>query len=152
MDNLKAFLDAIAACEGTGDRYDALFGYTPRNGRVFDNGYATHPNIKVPFTQTDGATNYSTAAGRYQIIFPTFKRLQLKLGTKDFSPTTQDTMAAELIADAGAMAAVKDGDFQTAVDRCAEVWASLPASTYPQPKRTLEFALNAYREAGGMLA
>lgn len=151
-DNLSAFLTTIAVCEGTGDAYNALFGWTPRNNRVFDNGYATHPNIKFAFGQTDGKVNYTTAAGRYQIIRPTFMALQAKLGTTDFSPATQDAMAAELIAEAGAMADVKDGNFQAAIDKCSRTWASLPASDYPQPKRTLEYALNAFTEAGGMLA
>lgn len=152
MDNLTAFLTMLAICEGTGDCYNALFGYTPRNGKVFDNDYATHPNIKSSFVQTDGKLNYSTAAGRYQIIFPTFRQLSVKLGTTDFSPATQDAMAAELIAEAGAMAAVKDGDLQTAIDKCSGTWASLPASKYAQPTRTIAFAVDAYRDAGGMLA
>lgn len=151
-DNVDAFLDTIAACEGTGNAYNALFGYTPSNGKVFANDYATHPNIKSPFTQTDGVINYSTAAGRYQIIFSTFKRLQAKLGTSDFCPATQDLMANELIAEAGGMADVKDGNLQAAIDKCSGVWASLPSSTYPQPKRSFFFAQNAYLAAGGMQA
>jgi muramidase (phage lysozyme) len=150
--NVKAFLDAIAACEGTGDAYNALFGYRPGNSRIFDNGYSTHPRVSFKFTQTDGRENVTTAAGRYQEIYPTFARLSKKLGTTDFSPATQDAHAIELIAEAGAMPAVKRGDFQTAIDRCAGIWASLPASQYPQPVKSIEFALNAYRSAGGMLA
>lgn len=150
-DNVSAFRDSIAACEGTDspDGYRALFGYRPGNGRLFDNGFATHPNIKYPFTQTDGATNYSTAAGRYQIIFPTFKRLSAKLGRYDFSPATQDAMASELISEAGAMADVKEGRLQDAIDKCSPVWASLPSSKYPQPKVSFMFATEAYINAGG---
>lgn len=148
MSNAEAFLDAIAACEGTAgpDGYRTLFG-----GKLFD-GYVTHPNIRAPFKQTDGAMNYSTAAGRYQIIYPTFVSLQAKLGTVDFTPQTQDAMALELIAEAGAMADVKSGNFQAAIDKCSRIWASLPASTYPQPKRSFAFAQNAFVNAGGMLA
>jgi len=153
-ENEQAYLDMIAACEGTaGDYgYRALFGYTPSNNRVFDNGYATHPNIRVNFTDLNGNTNYSTAAGRYQIIFSTFKDLQAKLGTVDFSPQTQDLMALQLIAEAGAGDAVRAGDLQTAIDTTAGIWASLPASHYPQPKRTYDFALAAYNQAGGVAA
>lgn len=151
-DNVEAFLDMIAACEGTGNAYNALFGYTPRNGKVFLNDYSTHPNIRSPFTQTDGTLNYSTAAGRYQFIYSTFKRLQTKLGTCDFCPATQDLMAQELISEAGAMADVKEGRLQAAIDKCSGIWASLPSSDYPQPKRTLAYAQNAYEEAGGVVA
>lgn len=152
--NEQAYLDMVAACEGTaGDYgYRALFGYTPSNNRVFDNGYATHPNIRVPYTDLSGNPIYSTAAGRYQIIFSTFKDLQAKLGTVDFSPTTQDAMALRLIADAGAGDDVRAGNLQAAIDKTSGIWASLPASHYAQPKRTYDFAELAYTNAGGTVA
>lgn len=148
MSNADAFLDTIAKCEGTDgpDGYRTLFG-----GKLFD-GYVTHPNIRTPFRQTDNTPNYSTAAGRYQILYNTFIRLQAKLGTVDFTPITQDKMALELIAEAGAMSDVKAGNFRAAIDKCARVWASLPASNYPQPKRDIAFAEQAYLNAGGAIA
>lgn len=153
-DNEQAFLDMIAACEGTDSDYGyrALFGFTPANGRVFDNGYATHPNIRVPYTNLDGVQTYSTAAGRYQIIHMTYLDLQAKLGTVDFSPETQDAMALRLISDAGALGDVDAGNLQSAIDKTAGIWASLPASHYPQPRRTYEFAEAAYTNNGGTLA
>lgn len=152
--NEQAYLDMIAACEGTtGDYgYRALFGYTPSNNRVFDNGYATHPNIRVPYTNLDGTQTYSTAAGRYQLIHSTFLDLQTKLGTVDFSPNTQDAMALQLIAEAGAGDDVRAGNLQTAIDATSGIWASLPASHYAQPRRTYEFASAAYLAAGGVIA
>lgn len=153
-DNLAAFLKMIRACEGTDsdDGYRALFGYRPGNGRLFDNDFARHPNIKFPFRQTDGQMNESSAAGAYQFIHRTWEELRVKLKLPDFSPSSQDMAAEELIAECGAMGDVKDGKFQSAIDKCASKWASLPASTYKQPKKTTEFALNAYMAAGGMLA
>lgn len=147
--NVDAFLDSLAACEGTSgaDGYRTLFG-----GKLFYNDYMTHPNVPVPFTQTDGKKNFSTAAGRYQILHGTFLRLQAKLGTSDFSPATQDLMAKELIAEAGAMGDVKDGNLQAAIDKCSGTWASLPASTYPQPRRSFFYVQNAYLAAGGVQA
>lgn len=154
MDNLSAFLTTIRACEGTlgDDGYRALFGYRPGNNRLFDNGFARHPNIRFPFTQTDGVTNYTTAAGAYQFTFTTWDRLRVKLNLPDFSPASQDAAASELIAEAGAMASVKDGDLVSAIEACSGVWASLPASKYPQPVRTMAFAVASYQGAGGMLA
>ncbi len=151
MDNLAAFLDMTAVCEGTGSEYRALFGYTPQNRRVFDD-FRTHPNIKMPFTDKNDKVDYSTAAGRFQEIWPTFVRLSAKLGTTDFSPATQDAHAAELIAEAGAMADVKNGNLQAAIDKCSKIWASLPASTYPQPERSYLFATEAFLAAGGTVA
>jgi muramidase (phage lysozyme) len=114
--------------------------------------YAQHPNILQPFTQTDGKTNYTSAAGAYQFLWATWRRLQLKLKLRDFSPSNQDIAAMELISEAGAMPAVKSGDLFTALDLCAPTWASLPASTYKQPKRSVAFALAAFVESGGSLA
>jgi muramidase (phage lysozyme) len=152
--NQQAFLDMIAKCEGTDgpDGYHALFGYTPANGKVFNNSYITHPRIKVAYRDQAGNPNYSTAAGRYQIVYPTFVRLQAKLKTEDFSPETQDLMALELIEEDGAMPHVQAGFLEDAMDACAGTWASLPSSTYPQPKRTYAFAEEAFTEAGGTVA
>lgn len=152
--NRQAFLDMLAACEGTDtdEGYRALFGYTPSNHRVFDNGYIDHPNIKFPFTQTDGAQNYSTAAGRYQIINSSWREGKAKWGLLDFAPRSQDEWALRTIEAAGALPDVDAGNLQSAIDKCAGIWASLPASHYPQPKRTYQFSQAAYLAAGGMLA
>lgn len=148
MSNLDAFLKMTRACEGTDgpNGYRTLFG-----GKLFDS-FDDHPNVRTPFRQTDGSTNYSTAAGAYQENYPTFLRLSAKLGTTDFSPATQDLHAGELIAERGAMADVKEGRLQEAIDKTSGIWASLPASHYPQPKRTYLFATEAYAEAGGTFA
>jgi muramidase (phage lysozyme) len=153
--NTAAFLDMIDACEGVApgaDAYRTLFGWSPRNPGALFSDFSDHPNVKTPFRQTDGTMNYSTAAGRYQIIHPTFVRLQAKLGTTGFGPDVQDAMARELIAEAGAMMAVKAGDLQTAIDKCSGIWASLPSSNYAQPKRSIQFARIAFSEAGGTIA
>lgn len=145
-DNVSAFLEMIAVCEGTAQSgYRSLFG-----GGLFD-GYVTHPNRRIPFTEKTGALNFSTAAGRYQELYGTFMRLQKKLRTVDFTPQTQDEHAMELISEAGAMGDVKDGNIVDAINKTGRIWASLPSSEYPQAKRTLEFALKAYLDAGGIL-
>jgi muramidase (phage lysozyme) len=64
--NLNAFLDLIAASEGTpvipgsDDGYDVLVGATRKHPLLF-HSYAEHPNV---FNRELD----STAAGRYQII------------------------------------------------------------------------------------
>lgn len=153
--NEAAFLRTIRACEGTDtdDGYRALFGYTPTNHKVFDNGFAQHPNIRSPFTQTDGTLNYSTAAGAYQFINATWQRAARAIGATDFSPPWQDAAALYLIdTDAHALDDVDAGRFGDAINKCAGIWASLPASHYLQPKRSFSFALAAYNQAGGSLA
>jgi muramidase (phage lysozyme) len=160
--NLIAFLSMDRDCEGTSSPYGyrALFGYTPTNGRVFDNDFACHPNIKFPFTQTNGVVNYSTAAGAYQILHGTWIEVATELSNKgalpdpfpSFSPANQDAVAVELIRRAGALADVEAGSLQSAIDKCSGTWASLPASKYPQPKKTYAFAEQAFVAAGGTIA
>lgn len=146
--NMNAFLVTIRCCEGTSgpDGYRMLFG-----GKLFDS-YADHPRVRVPFTQTDGKRNVSTAAGAYQILARTWDALRARLGLPDFGPDSQDEAAVELINERGAIPVIEDGNLRRALDLCAPVWASLPASTYPQPKRTYAFAERAYLNAGGLLA
>ena len=143
----------ISECEGTpGDEgYAALFGYVPGNGPTFSD-FSTHPDIRVRFTQTDGTVNWTTAAGKYQIIYPTFLNLQARLGTSDFGPATQDLMATALIEEKSAINDIVSGNLQAAINKCSTVWASLPDSSYPQPKKSYSVALEAYQNAGGTIA
>lgn len=79
----QRFLNAIAGPESAG-RYDVR--YTPRGGATFT-GFETHPRIYEP-----GPKGPSSAAGRYQITYQTYKRL----GGGSFTPEAQDEMAWRL--------------------------------------------------------
>lgn len=79
-------LDKIASGESPG--YNVLYG-----GETFS-GFADHPRKKIPLD--DG--NYSSAAGRYQFIAPTWDEQAKRLGLKDFSPANQDLAAWDLAA------------------------------------------------------
>jgi hypothetical protein len=79
----QRFLNAIAGPESAG-RYDVR--YTPRGGTQFT-GYDTHPRIYEP-----GPKGPSSAAGRYQITYQTYKGL----GGGPFTPEAQDEMAWRL--------------------------------------------------------
>lgn len=146
--NVAAFLMMIRKAEGTADAdgYRRIIG-----GQLFDS-YADHPRVRVPFTQTDGVTNYSTAAGAYQFLQGTWDRIKGKIGALDFSPTNQDAGAVELIREAGALSDVKNGRFNQAVAKVARIWASLPGSPYAQRTRSFDFVQQAYLDAGGALA
>ena len=146
--NVRAFLAMIRKAEGTdgGNGYRTIIG-----GQLFDT-YADHPRVKVPFTQTDGALNYSTAAGAYQFLARTWDALAAKLELADFSPENQDRAAVELVRQRGALGLVQEGRFAEAVAKCATIWASLPGSPYPQRTRTDLFVQSAYERAGGTYA
>ena len=100
------------------------------------NSLQSHPNIRKSFVQTDGKSNVTTAAGRYQFLKGTWDGVARQYGLKDFSPQNQDIAALALMAQNGSLPYVLKGDFQTAVKKSGGTWASLPSSPYAQPKRS----------------
>lgn len=141
--NLKAFLLMIQYSEGTigPDAYNKLYG-----GGKF-NDLSKHPNTKV---SKWGVT--STAAGAYQILNRTWQELQRKLGLPDFSPTSQDRAAIELIARRKALDDVMAGRFSQAIIKCRKEWASLPGAGYNQSEKSPKTLAQVYKAAGGTLA
>lgn len=149
--NRQAFLDMVALSElgagllaETDNGYNVLVGATPSNPLTFD-GYDAHPDI------LNRALN-STAAGRYQINFPTFKTLMAQTGRSDFSPETQDAFAIQLCANKGALADIDAGNIQAAIAKCAPVWASLPGWTYGQHTNSVATLTAWFQQSGGVLA
>ncbi|MFN3073191.1 glycoside hydrolase family 104 protein [Acinetobacter sp. TY2] len=131
--NVQKMLNLIAATEGVKHGYNTLFG----NQRI--NSLNAHPNMRKAFKQTDGETNYTTAAGRYQFINPTWIKLAQQYGFKDFSAKNQDLGAIALIAQRGALNDVANGNYKSAIGKLGKEWASLPTSTYAQGKRSWDF-------------
>lgn len=132
-DNVKKFLMLITFTEGT-DRdktpYNELFGFTNFTG------YNNHPNILIK------SRNYSsTAAGRYQILYPTWLYLKKKNKALTFSPENQDLMAVMLIKEQGAYDLILAGKFKEAIIKTNDCWASLPLSPYGQPTHKMEDAI-----------
>lgn len=84
-DFARSVLDQIASGEG-GNSYDVIYG-----GRKFTS-YSDHPRIRVPLR----GGQYSTAAGRYQMLASTWDKEKEQLGLKDFSPENQDLAAWSL--------------------------------------------------------
>jgi muramidase (phage lysozyme) len=132
--NMRKFLDFIAQAEGVKHGYNTMFG----NERFGNLG--AHPNVRKAFRQTDGTTNYTTAAGRYQFLKDTWNGLANQYGFKDFSPRAQDLGAIALISGRGALDDVLSGNYQSAIGKLGSEWASLPSSKYKQGKRSWEFA------------
>lgn len=160
MSNLDAFLTMISASEGTaaiGDRgYNCIVG--SRLGRaILFTSYRDHPRIKVqvrddlPQTLQDESL-WSSAAGRYQILARYFDAYKLSLGLPDFSPTSQDLIATQMIREQHALDDVTDGHFEAAITKCANIWASLPGSQYGQHTNQLADLREAFIVAGGVVA
>lgn len=140
--NVFAFLKAIRLGEGTDDElgYNRLVG-----GKTFDS-YEHHPNIKV---WLPAYNVWSTAAGAYQIIFPTWCGLVKQYGFPDFTPESQDLGAIALMSEVGAIDDVISGEFNSAIKKCSKEWASLPGSVAGQRIEALDKIRQVYLNNGG---
>jgi muramidase (phage lysozyme) len=127
---VRKVLDVIASAEGVRHGYNTIFG-NERFGNL-----SAHPNVRKAFKQTDGKSNFTTAAGRYQFLKGTWDGLSRQYNLKDFSPQSQDIGAIGLIMQKGALGDVLKGNYQAAIQKLGGTWASLPSSPYAQPKRS----------------
>ena len=126
-DNVRRFLDFLGKAEGAD--YDVIVG----GGRF--NDFSRHPNV-VGLRTAEGP---STAAGKYQITGTTYRDFAPQLGINDFSPESQDRLALAIIEREGALNDVRAGNFDAAIQKLGNRWASLPSSPYSQPKRDQAF-------------
>jgi muramidase (phage lysozyme) len=147
--NLQAFLDMIAHSE-IGDALLAKSdnGYNVLVGGALFVGYADHPRVKVNL----GKGLWSTAAGRYQILAGIWDSYRKLLNLPDFSPASQDAVAARLIRERGAYPDIEAGNFDSALVKVHTIWASLPGAGYGQHENKLANLRAAYTAAGGTLA
>lgn len=150
---VRAMLDTIAYAEGTWQDPDNGYGRVvkgkvvqaphhpelvgQRNVTTAD--FSRHPNISVQFR--DG--EYSTAAGRYQFRHKTWSDLHLP----DFSPESQDIGAVMLLKGRGSLKPLLNDDFEKAILKSNEEWASFPESPYGQPTKTMDQLKAFYNEA-----
>ena len=148
--NRKAFLDMIAHSEIG----DALLAVSDNGYNVLVGSTASHPMLFDSYDAHPGILNHtlnSTAAGRYQIIHPTYAALCAKFDLYGFDPDTQDQMALDLIAGRQALALVDAGHFELAVRHCSAEWASLPGSTAGQHVNQMSDLRQVYLDKGGEL-
>lgn len=150
--NLRAFLDTIAWAEigpdllAVSDRgYDVVVGSTVKRPILFRD-YSDHPRVYV------GGPVNSTAAGCYQILSRYFDHYRRALGLPDFSPTSQDAIAVQLIRECRALPDIEAGLIDSALHRCRSRWTSLPGAGYGQHEHKMAALIAAYRNAGGELA
>ncbi|QMA41381.1 glycoside hydrolase family 104 protein [Citrobacter freundii] len=143
----KAFLDMLAWSEGTDKKgqptnnrgYDVIVG-----GSLFTD-YSDHPRKLV----TLNPKLKSTAAGRYQLLSRWWDAYRKQLGLKDFSPASQDAVALQQIKERRALELIDSGDIRQAIDRCRNIWASLPGAGYGQFEHKADNLIAKFKEAGG---
>ena len=121
----KAFLDMLAWSEGTD------------NGRqkTRNHGYDVIVESYLLITPITLATNNanpklkSTGAGRYQLLSRWWDAHRKQLGLKDFSPKVRTLWHCSRL-ERGALPMIDRGDIRQAIDRCSNIWASLPGAGY----------------------
>lgn len=158
--NVVAFLDMLRYSE-IGEQllkrsdygYDVIVGSYYRDASDFNinlmKTYRDHPNVLVDLPKLGIK---STAAGGYQILYRYWKVYKEQLNLPDFSPTSQDKVALQLIRECKALDDIKAGRFDAAVFKCKSRWASLPGAGYGQNEHSLVKLRNAFQLAGGVLA
>ena len=70
----------------------------------------------------------STGADATQLLSRWWDAYRKQLGLKDFSPKSQDAVALRQIKERGALPMIDRGDIRQAIDRCNNIWASLPGN------------------------
>ena len=119
--------------------YDVIVG-----GELFTD-YSDHPRKLV----TLNPKLKSTGAGRYQLLLLLVGCLPQAVCLKDFSPKSQDAVALQQIKERGALPMIDRGDIRQAIDRCSNIWASLPGAGYGQFEHKADSLIAKFKEAGG---
>lgn len=158
--NVAAFLYMIRCCEHIFPEniVDDMCYWIFYGGSTFEN-QSDHPVITgekkgIPLAPaTCRAAGYadgicvSTAAGAYQIIVPTWKRVREKAPRlDDFTPQSQDAAAVRLLQECGAYPYILAGDVPTAILKASKLWASLPGSVAQQGPKSQQYALARFNE------
>ena len=122
----KAFLDMLAWSEGTDNGrqktrnhgYDVIVG-----GELFTDYRHSQTCHAKPKTQINRRWTLPAS-------FPLVGCLPQAAYPKDFSPKSQDAVALQQIKERGALPMIDRGDIRQAIDRCSNIWASLPGAGY----------------------
>lgn len=158
MENIAPFLTMLSVSEGTSTSpatkckgYDVIVTGKDGKAEIFTD-FSAHPFAGGrPAKQLNSAGLKSTASGRYQHLVKHWEHYKKLLNLPDFGPESQDKWAIQLIKECRALDDVKAGRIELAINKCRNIWASLPGAGYGQPERSLEFLLDTYRRAGGVL-
>lgn len=157
--NLKAFLDMIAVSEGTStspatkcNGYDVIVTGVDGKPEIFTS-FKDHPFMMGRAPKVVNRKGLaSTASGRYQIMRRDWPHYKALLRLPDFSATSQDAYAVQLIRERKALPLIESGNFAAAVAAVSNLWASLPGAGYGQHENQLAALQHAYTSAGGVVA
>ena len=102
--------------------YDVIVG-----GELFTD-YSDHPRKLVTL---NSKTQINSRAGRYQLLSRWWDAYRKQLGLLS-SLQKSDAVALQQIKERGALPMIDRGDIRQAIDRCSNIWASLPGAGYGQ--------------------
>lgn len=147
---LSKFLGLVAFSEGTSANvltvnrgYDVIV--TGADGPEVFSDYSDHPFAnRKPKLIREGL--YSTASGRYQLLYRWWTSYKTMLHLTDFSPSSQDAVAIQQIKERGALDLILVGNIQGAIQACSNIWASFPGNAYGQGGRTMGTLLDHYNK------
>ncbi|MCE1610309.1 glycoside hydrolase family 104 protein [Enterobacter ludwigii] len=157
--NLQAFLDTLAWSEGTSTSpatkcggYDVIVTGVDGKPEIFSD-FSDHPfNKGRPSKQINSKGLTSNASGRYQFMLKDWAHYKAQLGLPDFGPESQDKWAIQLIKERKALPDIEAGNIESAVNKCRNIWASLPGAGYGQREHSMDDLIARYKTAGGTVA
>jgi muramidase (phage lysozyme) len=110
-----------------------------------DHPFAPHFN-RPPVQWKRNPDMFSTAAGRYQILYRFWAIYKVQLGLANFGPAAQDQVALQLIKECHAVPLIISGDVAAAITACSSRWASFPGNNYGQHSHDMDSLLAQYQE------
>lgn len=163
--NVEAFLLMLRFAEHDADTVRSGQDFLTFYGNTRFSSFADHPvltgekkGVKLPDSYCKAAGLkpgcVSTAAGALQINVPTWQEFRAWGGPRlpDFSPASQLEVGRRILRKIGALEFIREGKLADAVAIAGKRWASLPSSGAGQAKRSPDFVLATYENAGGTLA
>ena len=145
----KAFLDMLAWSEGTdnGRQKTRNHGYDVIVGGELFTDYSDHPRKLVTLNPNsnqqapDATASFLLVGCLPQAAWP--ERL--------LSGKSQDAVALQQIKERGALPMIDRGDIRQAIDRCSNIWASLPGAGYGQFEHKADSLIAKFKEAAAPL-
>ena len=144
----KAFLDMLAWSEGTDNgtsenQKSWLWRHCRRRAIYWLPGSPSQTCHAKTKTQIN---RRRTLPASFPLLVDAYRK---QLGLKDFSPKSQDAVALQQIKERGALPMIDRGDIRQAIDRCSNIWASLPGAGYGQFEHKADSLIAKFKEAGG---
>ena len=119
-------------------------GYDVIGRRELFTDYPDHPRKLVTLNPNSNPL-FSDATS----FFPVGGMPTASMASERFSPKSQDAVALQQIKERGALPMIDRGDIRQAIDRCSNIWASLPGAGYGQFEHKADSLIAKFKEAGG---